>query len=100
MYTYTTPTITCKLTGLEFSQVELVRIAIKGRTAKLIKILTPSDFDIETGETAILLTQEETAALGQGQIEIQGRIKYQDGTVQPTNKIKKTMNDVLDKVVI
>ena len=100
MYTYTTPTITCKLNGLEFSQVEFVRIAIKGINKKLIKVVPVEDFDTETGETSISLTQEETAALGAGQVEIQARVKYLDGNVQPTNKIKKTMNEIIDKVVI
>lgn len=99
MYTYTTPTITCTLTGVELSQVDIVRIAIKGAKAKLVKVLSAEDID-EAGQATILLTQEETAALGKGDICIQGRIRYNDGTVQPTNKIHKNMDDVLDRVVI
>lgn len=99
MYTYTTPTITCTLDGIEFEQVDFVRIAVKGKT-EIVKIVNATDIDTETGETSISLTQEETAQLGKGQIAIQARIRYVDGTVQATNKVLKEMNEVLDKVVI
>ena len=99
MYTYTTPTITCILDGIEFEQVDIVRIAVKGKT-EIVKTVNAADIDTETGETSIALTQEETAQLGKGQIAIQARIRYVDGTVQATNKVLKEMNEVLDKVVI
>lgn len=100
MFTYTTPTITCTLEGVEFAQVDYVRIAVKGKTSEIVRVVPVADIDTETGETAILLTQEETAALGKGQVAIQARIRYTDGTVQATNKVLKDMNEVLDKVVI
>lgn len=99
MYTYTTPTITCTLAGIELSQIDYVRIAISGSKGKLVRIVSASEID-EAGKTMIQLTQEETAALGKGDICIQGRIRYNDGTVQPTNKIHKNMDEVLDRVVI
>lgn len=100
MYTYTTPTITCTLTGIEFSQVDYVRIALKSKKAKLVRIVPISDIDTETGITSIKLTQEETAAFDDGTVAIQARIHYADGTVQATNKVLKEMRDVLDEVVI
>ena len=74
MYTYTTPTITCTLTGVEFSQVDYVRIAIKGKNASVIRTVGIADIDTEEGTTVVELTQEETAALGAGQVAIQGYI--------------------------
>lgn len=100
MFTYTTPTITCTLDGVEFSQVDYVRIALKGKSSEIVRVVPVTDIDTETGETAIELTQEETVALGKGQVAIQARIRYTDGTVQATNKVLKDMNEVLDKVVI
>lgn len=100
MYTYTTPTITCTLTGLEFSQVDYVRIAIESKGYSLVRVVPAADIDTETGNTAIELTQEETAALGKGQVAIQARVHYLDGTVQATNKVLKDMYNVLDEVVI
>ena len=100
MYTYTTPTITCTLAGAELSQVDHVRIAIDGAKSKLVRIIPVADIDTETGEVIVKLTQEETAALGKGQVYIQARIRYKDGTVQGTNKVCKDMDDALDKVVI
>lgn len=100
MYTYTTPTITCTLTGLEFSQVDYVRIAIESKGYSLVRVVPAADIDTETGNTAIELTQEETAALGKGQVAIQARVRYLDGTVQATNKVLKDMYTVLDEAVI
>lgn len=100
MYTYTTPTITCTLDGVVFDQVDHVRIAVSSKTSSLVRIIPVADIDTETGEATVLLTQEETAALGKGQVYIQARIRYKDGTVQGTNKVCKDMDDVLDKVVI
>lgn len=100
MYTYTTPTITCTLEGVEFEQVDFVRIAIESKRKEIVKVVPVSDIDTETGETSINLTQEETASLGKGQLAIQARIRYTDGTVQATNKVLRDMSEVLDKVVI
>lgn len=100
MYTYTTPTITCTLAGLEFSQVDYVRIAIESKGYSFVRVVPAADIDTETGNTTIELTQEETAALGKGQVAIQARVRYLDGTVQATNKVLKDMYNVLDEVVI
>lgn len=99
MYTYTTPTISCTLTGPDFAQVDVVRIAIKGN-CEVLKIVPVSDIDTETGALSVRLTQEETAAIGDGRVAIQARVRYLDGTVQATNKVFRDMNDVIDKVVI
>lgn len=100
MYTYTTPTITCTLTGVDFASVDYVRIAIKGKNSSIIRSIPIADIDTEEGTAVIELTQEETAALGAGQVAIQARIHYADESVQATNKVLKSMNEVLDKVVI
>lgn len=100
MYRYTTPTIPCELDGVEFANVDYVRIAVEGRNALIVREIPATDFT--DGTTSITLTQEETAGLGSENdiIRIQARIRYTDGTVQATNKVKTTLLDVLDKVVI
>lgn len=100
MYTYTTPTITCTLTGVDFASVDYVRIAIKGKNSSIIRSIPIADIDTEEGTAVVELTQEETAELGAGQVAIQGRIHYTDGSVQATNKVIKSMSEVIDKVVI
>lgn len=100
MYTYTTPTITCTLSEVTFTNVDYVRIAIKGKSSSVLREIPITDIDTAEGTCAVELTQEETAALGEGQVAIQARIHYSDGTVQATNKVLKQMNEVLDKVVI
>ena len=100
MYTYTTPTITCTLTGIDFASVDYVRIAIKGKAHLIVRSIPIADIDTEEGTAVVKLTQEETAALGAGQVALQGRIHYADGSVQATNKVIKSMSEVIDKVVI
>lgn len=100
MYTYTTPTITCTLTGVDFASVDYVRIAINGKNSSIIRVIPVADIDTEEGTAVAELTQEETAALGKGQVAIQARVRYLDGTVQATNKVLKDMYTVLDEVVI
>lgn len=100
MYRYTTPTITCELSGVEFDNVDVVRIAVKGTNTLIVREVQSAD--ITDGTVVIKLTQEETANLGEDNdiVSIQARIKYNDGTVQATNKVRTSLLDVLDKVVI
>lgn len=100
MYTYTTPTISCVLDGAVWAQVDYVRVAVESKKFEIVRVIPVADIDTETGELNVVLTQEETASLGKGQVVIQARIRYIDGTVQATNKVLRDMNEVLDKVVI
>ena len=98
MYTYTTPTITCTLEGVDFSLVNYVRIAIGEGKKVIVRTVEPSEITDNTA--TIKLTQEETAELGGGMVTIQARVLYLDGTVQATNRVQKPMSEVIDKVVI
>lgn len=100
MFTYTTPSITCTLKKVDFTHVDYVRVAVKSSNESIVREIPVSDIDTVNGVVVVTLTQQETAALGAGQIGIQARIHYEDGSVQPTNKIFKKMEDALDKVVI
>lgn len=100
MWTYTTPAITCNLEGADLTNVDYVRVAVKGARCQVLKQVPIADIDTETGTLVIGLTQEETAALGKGQVTIQARLHYSNGTVEATNKVIRQMDDVLDKVVI
>lgn len=100
MYTYTTPTITCKLVGVDFENVDIVRVAFFGRGSMVVREVDATDIDTENGSLVVTLTQSETAALDSGKVTIQARIRYTDGTVQATNNVVRMMSDVLDRVVI
>lgn len=106
MYTYTTPTITCNLFGLDFSDVDYVRIKIKGAASSIVREFPITDIVIETtdtrtvGSASVDLTQEETVALGVGSVAIQARVHFSSGQVLATNIVTRQLNDVLDKVVI
>lgn len=107
MYTYTTPTIPCTITGASnWEHVSFVRLAIKGQCVKLVKEISISDItvttedDEQTATFSVELTQEETAQLKSGVLGIQARIKYNDDSVLATNSVGKRLDDVIDKVVI
>lgn len=100
MYTYTTPTVTIRLTDVEFEFVDFVRVAVKGSGKAIIHTIAAEEIDTETGEVSFRLTQEETAIIGVGMVTIQARIRYVDGTVSATNKVVQKIEDVIDKVVI
>lgn len=100
MYEYTTPTITCKLTGVDWTDVDFVRIAVKGKKSQIVRQIPIADIDTTEDTASISLTQEETAAFGVGQVAIQARVHYASGTVQATNKVIKSLEDVIDEVVI
>ena len=102
MYTYTTPTLTLKISGLAdyIADVEFIRFAIIVGEKKVIKTVQPSEFDTETETVIINLTQEDTATLGEGKASVQGRVKYLNGQVQATKRVFGQMEDILDRVVI
>ena len=100
MYTYTTPTIPCTFSGRSLDSADLIRVAIRGRGYKIVREIEAADIDTENSAVYVTLTQEETAALGSGQVEIQARIRYTDGTVEPTNIVRMLLLDAIDRVVI
>lgn len=107
MYTYTTPTIPCTITGASnWEHVSFVRLAIKGQCVTLVKEIPIADItvttedDEQTATFSVELTQEETAQLKSGPLAIQARIKYDDDSVLATKQIGARLEDVIDKVVI
>jgi hypothetical protein len=100
MYTYTTPTISCVFPGFDFSNVDYVRIAIKSSNHMIVRIINVEDIDTEKNVAYVHLTQEETVEFGVGNISIQARIHYIDGSVLPTNECITKMKDALDKEII
>lgn len=100
MYRYTTPTLPITIEGIGYENVELIRIAIEQKNVEMLKEVTPEAVDPETNTIYIPLTQEETASLKNGQAEVQARIKFRSGAVLATNKVKLSVKDVLDEVII
>lgn len=102
MYRYTTPTLTLKLDGLDFDEVQTFRVAIEQNKIELLKVVEVSDpgVDAETSTIVVSLTQEETAQFKESPVAIQVRVKLTNGKVLATNKVKKMVSDVLDEVII
>lgn len=102
MYRYTTPTLPITISDLDFADVVYFRVAIEQPGRELLKIVNASDsnVDAETRTIYISLTQEETAEFKSGFTEVQARVKFTSGAVLATNKVKVSILNVLDEVII
>lgn len=102
MYIYTTPTITMEIGGVDFEDVEVFRVALKRGNKQFLKELYNGDSGVITESNLIVvtLTQEETAEMGKGDLELQIRMKFKNDSVLATNKVSIKLEDVIDKVII
>lgn len=100
MYQYTTETIIIGIEGIDFADVEEFRVKMRGVKGELLKIVDADDADTEDSTIRVALTQEETASLGKGFMQMQVRVVTTDGDVYASNKEKVKVDSVLDEVVI
>ena len=102
MYRYTTPTIPITIEDLDFADVARFRVAIEQGAVEMLKIVDvdSASVDAEHHTIYVSLTQEETASLKDGMVEVQVRVVFTSGAVQATKKAKLSVHDVLDEVII
>lgn len=102
MYRYTTPTLPVEITEVDYTTVDIFRIAIEQGKNEMLKIISANDphVDAEHSTIYVPLTQEETASFKEGYVKIQARIKFTNGSVLATNKVNMPVEDVLDEVII
>ena len=102
MYRYTTPKITLTISGIDFSEVSLFRVAFEKCNYRLVKDILPSDEGVnpDTNTIQLELTQKETADMSPGTVNIQVRIKFNNGRVAATDMIPRSIKDVIDEVEI
>lgn len=102
MYEYSTPTIPLKISGLDFSEVAFFRVKLENKRASVLQQIDINDARVDAEHKTIYftLTQEETAKFGEGFAAIQVRVKYTNGSVQPTPIKQIQVEKVLDEVVI
>lgn len=102
MYRYTTPTLPVTIEDLDFTNVSTFRIAIEQGKVEMLKIVDigSASVDAENRTIYVPLTQEETAAFKEGMVEVQVRIVFTSGAVQATKKVKLSVYDVLDEVIV
>lgn len=102
MYRYTTPTLPITIDGIDFEEVTLFRVAIEQDDIELLKVINIDDpsVDAERKTIYVSLTQEETASMDDGPVDVQARIKFTNGSVLATNKATLSIKDVLDEVII
>ena len=102
MYRYTTPTLPVTIDDIDFDDVSVFRIAIEQDSVEMLKVIDIDDPSVDAQHKTVYvpLTQEETASLKAGMVEVQARIKFVNNSVMSTNKVKLSVNDVLDEVII
>lgn len=102
MHRYTTPTIPVTIDDVDFTTVDVFRIAVENKETELLFVVPADDarVDAQNHTINIELTQEETASFKEGYVLVQARIKYTNGNVQATNMAKLSVADVLDEVII
>lgn len=102
MYRYTTPTLPITIEDIEFADVQTFRIAIEQGSTEILKEISATDSSVDFGTNTInvRLTQEETASLREGKVEVQARIVFTSGDIQATKKAKVSVHDVLDEVIV
>lgn len=102
MYRYTTPTLPITIDGIDFADIVLFRVAIEQKNNEMLKVLNAGDPSIDAEHNIIYvpLTQEETASFNSGMVQVQVRVKFANDAVLATNKVKVSVDDVLDEVII
>lgn len=102
MYQYTTPTITLTLADVDFAEVATFRVTLENKGTELLKVIPVSDSSVDATDHTITisLTQEETASLAVGGVEVQVRVVFTDNTILATEKKRIEMRSVLDEVVV
>ena len=106
MYQYTTEKITLTINGINFTQVDEFRVAIKGKDTQILKTYERGDSSWDyvnesKGTIRVVLSQTQTKDLGKGYCEIQVRtVNNTTHAVFATNKVKELVDNVLDEEVI
>lgn len=102
MHRYTTPTIQITIDDVDFSNVDVFRIAIEKGQKSLLFVVPADDARVDAQHKTINieLTQEESASFNEGFVLVQARIKYTNGKIQATDMARLNVADVLDEVII
>lgn len=102
MYRYTTPTLTLNIKGIDFTNVSVFRVAIEQNCVEMLKEIPVSSdaVDAEQKTVTVELTQEETASMSVGMVNIQVRLVLTNGRVVASNIANVPLRAVLDEVVV
>lgn len=94
----TTPTNVFAV-NLDLTEAEIIWLTYK-QLETILFTKKKEDMDISPEEIRVTLTQEETLSLRPGELEIQFRARFADGTAVASNIIKTYAKDVLEGGVI
>lgn len=102
IYRVTTPTIVIEIENEDFdmSLIDICHVTIQNHSGRNKKIFNATNFDVENRIIYLELTQEETKEYETGNIEIQLKIKLQNGKVIPSEIITTTMNKILEEDIL
>lgn len=101
MYRGTTPTLQLKLkTVIDFGNIDQLYVTFSNTYTKLTLPIGRCTMDNENKTIEVTLTQEETLQFGASIVEVQVRIKLNDGKAYASSIANIEMNKILKDGVI
>ena len=102
IYRGTTPTIILRITNKDFdmSSIDVCHITIQNDNGKNKKIFEHPTIDVEAKTISQELTQQQTLDYDYGNINVQVKIKLNNGRVITHPIITATMQRILEEAII
>jgi len=97
----TNPLVILKLhTDLDLEYVEECRVVVSSEQETHKIAYSNVTIDSENKTASFQMTQEDTLSFYSGNVKIQLRLKFQNGSVKASKIVMANMNDCLEDVVI
>lgn len=102
IYRGTTPTIRLRIKNKDFdmSSINVCHITIQNDNGKNQKVFTNPQIDVQEKIISQELSQQDTLAYEYGKINIQAKIKLNNGSVVTHPIISTTMNRILEETIL
>lgn len=102
MYRVTTPTIVIQIDDdtFDMSSIDICHIAIANNSGRNLKIFNPTDIDTVKRIIYLDLSQEDTKLYETGDIDIQLKIKLNNGKVVPSEIMRTTMQRIMEEDIL
>ena len=99
IYRSTTPTIILNIKNEDFdlSLINICHVTLESESGQTSLRKTAPEIDVENKKISITLTQEETAKFSTGIVNVQLKIKLNNGTVIPSKIVKIDMKKILEE---
>lgn len=101
MFRGTTPTVRYKIKpGIDLNEVEALYFTFKSISHEMTKEIDEVEIDPDERYISYTFTQEETLAFNAGPVDIQLRIRLNNGSTMVTKVARRSFNAILDDRVL